>query len=89
MTLYVQLDKEAPSPQVPAFLSRSAEPATYISNVVKAITKAKRIAVVCGEYNAIYSATFLDGKYKEIYMDKILFVFQRLHLRLRPTIVFQ
>ena len=49
MTIFLPLNEHARNPQIPAFLSRVTEPATYIADVVKAILKAKRVAVVCGE----------------------------------------
>lgn len=48
MTVFVPLEADATFPQGPSFLTASPDPAAHVKKVVKAITKARRIAVVCG-----------------------------------------
>ena len=49
MTLYVPLGEQKALPPTPSFLREPADHETAVSGVVKAIMKAKRIIVVCGE----------------------------------------
>ncbi|KZT01556.1 DHS-like NAD/FAD-binding domain-containing protein [Laetiporus sulphureus 93-53] len=48
MTVFVPLQASSPFPQAPSFLMPSPEPAAHVKKVVKAVMKARRIAVVCG-----------------------------------------
>ncbi|KAL6302343.1 DHS-like NAD/FAD-binding domain-containing protein [Sparassis latifolia] len=48
MTLFLPLEASAPFPQFPAFLVPSPAPNVHVKKVVKALLKARRIAVVCG-----------------------------------------
>ncbi|EJF64612.1 DHS-like NAD/FAD-binding domain-containing protein [Dichomitus squalens LYAD-421 SS1] len=48
MTAFLPLDAGAPLPPSPAFLVPSPEPAGHVKRVIKAVLKARRIAVVCG-----------------------------------------
>jgi len=48
MTLYVPLDLKDELPNSPPFLIPPKTPESHLNNVVQAILKAKRIAVVCG-----------------------------------------
>ncbi|EMD34161.1 hypothetical protein CERSUDRAFT_117653 [Gelatoporia subvermispora B] len=48
MTIFLPLAAESPFPQYPSFLVPSSEPSTHVKKVIKAIMKARRIAVVCG-----------------------------------------
>ncbi|KAJ8473193.1 hypothetical protein ONZ51_g8029 [Trametes cubensis] len=48
MTAFLPLDAAAPFPPSPAFLVQSSNPANHVKRVIKAILKARRIAVVCG-----------------------------------------
>lgn len=48
MTAFLPLDAAAPFPPTPAFLVPSPDPASHVKRAVKAVLKARRIAVVCG-----------------------------------------
>ncbi|KAI0687688.1 DHS-like NAD/FAD-binding domain-containing protein [Cytidiella melzeri] len=48
MTIFIPLDAASPLPPSPHFLVPSTQPTTHVQKVVKAILKAKRIAVLCG-----------------------------------------
>ncbi|KAI1797322.1 DHS-like NAD/FAD-binding domain-containing protein [Ganoderma leucocontextum] len=48
MTAFLPLDAAASFPSSPAFLMPSPNPAGHVKRVVKAVLKARRIAVVCG-----------------------------------------
>ncbi|TFK46068.1 DHS-like NAD/FAD-binding domain-containing protein [Heliocybe sulcata] len=48
MTVCLPLEAASPVPQTPAFLVRPADPENQLGRVLKAILKARRIAVVCG-----------------------------------------
>ncbi|PIL35781.1 hypothetical protein GSI_02511 [Ganoderma sinense ZZ0214-1] len=48
MTAFLPLDAAAPCPPSPAFLVPTPDPAGHVKRVVKAVLKARRIAVVCG-----------------------------------------
>ncbi|KAH9936053.1 DHS-like NAD/FAD-binding domain-containing protein [Amylocystis lapponica] len=48
MTVFLPLEADTPFPQAPSFLTSSSDPAAHVKKVVKAIMKARRIAVVCG-----------------------------------------
>ncbi|RPD61160.1 DHS-like NAD/FAD-binding domain-containing protein [Lentinus tigrinus ALCF2SS1-7] len=48
MTAFLPLEAATPLPPSPAFLVPSPDPASHMKRVVKAILKARRIAVVCG-----------------------------------------
>ncbi|CCM00074.1 uncharacterized protein FIBRA_02101 [Fibroporia radiculosa] len=48
MTIFLPLEASSPLPQSPSFLVPSSESSAQVKKVVKAILKARRIAVVCG-----------------------------------------
>ncbi|KAI0787861.1 DHS-like NAD/FAD-binding domain-containing protein [Fomes fomentarius] len=48
MTAFLPLEAATPLPPSPAFLVPSPDPASHMKRVVKAVLKARRIAVVCG-----------------------------------------
>lgn len=48
MTVFLPLEASSPFPQTPSFLIPSSDPSAHVKRVVKAIMKARRIAVVCG-----------------------------------------
>ncbi|KAH9928339.1 DHS-like NAD/FAD-binding domain-containing protein [Fomitopsis serialis] len=48
MTVFLPLEASSPVPQAPAFLVPTPQPAAHLGKVIKAIMKARRIAVVCG-----------------------------------------
>ncbi|RDX57501.1 DHS-like NAD/FAD-binding domain-containing protein [Lentinus brumalis] len=48
MTAFLPLDAATPLPPSPAFLVPSPDPVSHMKRVVKAVLKARRIAVVCG-----------------------------------------
>ncbi|OCH95458.1 DHS-like NAD/FAD-binding domain-containing protein [Obba rivulosa] len=48
MTIFLPLEASAPFPPSPSFLVPSSEPTAQVKKVMKAIMKARRIAVVCG-----------------------------------------
>jgi NAD-dependent histone deacetylase SIR2 len=48
MTYFLPMDGETPLPSSPSFLVPSVEPDRHMGRVIKAILKARRIAVVCG-----------------------------------------
>ncbi|PCH42141.1 DHS-like NAD/FAD-binding domain-containing protein [Wolfiporia cocos MD-104 SS10] len=48
MTLFLPLESSSSLPQNPPFLVPSPEPSAHVKRVVKAVMKARRIAVVCG-----------------------------------------
>ncbi|KAM5538504.1 hypothetical protein V8D89_007837 [Ganoderma adspersum] len=48
MTAFLPLDAAASFPPSPAFLVPTPDPAAHVKRVVKAVLKARRIAVVCG-----------------------------------------
>ncbi|EED81652.1 predicted protein [Postia placenta Mad-698-R] len=48
MTVFLPLEASSPFPQTPSFLVPSSDPSAHVKRVVKAIMKARRIAVVCG-----------------------------------------
>ncbi|KAI0084148.1 DHS-like NAD/FAD-binding domain-containing protein [Irpex rosettiformis] len=48
MTVFIPLDVSAPLPPSPHFLVQSTEPTAHVQKVIKAILKAKRIAILCG-----------------------------------------
>ena len=48
MTVYLPLEASSPTPQTPHFLVPSADPQPHVQKVVKAILRARRIAVLCG-----------------------------------------
>ncbi|TDL20745.1 DHS-like NAD/FAD-binding domain-containing protein [Rickenella mellea] len=48
MTIFLPLEPDLPFPQSPSFLSAVSDPTQHVAKVVKAVLKAKRIAVVCG-----------------------------------------
>ena len=50
MTAFLPLEAATPLPPSPAFLVPSPDPAHHMKRVVKAVLKARRIAVVCGEW---------------------------------------
>lgn len=50
MTAFLPLEAATPLPPSPAFLVPSPDPASHMKRVVKAVLKARRIAVVCGKY---------------------------------------
>ncbi|KAI0733599.1 DHS-like NAD/FAD-binding domain-containing protein [Fomitopsis betulina] len=48
MTVFLPLEASSPTPHTPAFLVSATQPAAQLQKVIKAIMKARRIAVVCG-----------------------------------------
>ncbi|KAI0749496.1 DHS-like NAD/FAD-binding domain-containing protein [Daedaleopsis nitida] len=48
MTAFLPLEASAPLPPSPAFLIPSPDPGNHMKRVIKAVLKARRIAVVCG-----------------------------------------
>jgi len=50
MTVFLPLQEGATTPPFPSFLCPASEPTDYWKRVIKAILKAKHIAVVCGEH---------------------------------------
>ena len=50
MTVFLPLQEGATTPPFPSFLCPASEPTGYWKRVIKAILKAKHIAVVCGEH---------------------------------------
>jgi hypothetical protein len=50
MTVFLPLQEGTATPPVPSFLCPASEPTDYWKRVIKAILKAKHIAVVCGEH---------------------------------------
>ncbi|KZT67403.1 DHS-like NAD/FAD-binding domain-containing protein [Daedalea quercina L-15889] len=48
MTVFLPLEASSPVPHTPAFLVPTPQPAAHLQKVIKAIMKARRIAVVCG-----------------------------------------
>jgi hypothetical protein len=50
MTVFLPLREGTATPPSPSFLCPASEPADYWKRVIKAILKAKHIAVVCGEH---------------------------------------
>ncbi|OBZ72467.1 NAD-dependent protein deacetylase hst4 [Grifola frondosa] len=48
MTVFLPLEASSPFPQSPSFLVPSSDPSVHLKKVIKAIMKARRIAVVCG-----------------------------------------
>lgn len=50
MTVFLPLQEGAATPPSPSFLCPASEPSDYWKRVIKAILKAKHIAVVCGEH---------------------------------------
>ena len=55
MTVYLPLGAASPPPQTPHFVVPSADPSPHVQRVVKAILKAKRIAILCGKYSPLLS----------------------------------
>ena len=49
MTAFLPLEAATPLPPSPAFLVPSPDPVSHMKRVIKAVLKARRIAVVCGE----------------------------------------
>ena len=49
MTVFLPLQEGTATPPFPSFLCPASEPTDYWKKVIKAILKAKHIAVVCGE----------------------------------------
>lgn len=50
MTVFLPLQGSTATPPLPSFLCTASEPTDYLKRVIKAILKAKHIAVVCGEH---------------------------------------
>lgn len=50
MTVFLPLEASSPTPHTPAFLVSATQPAAQLQKVIKAIMKARRIAVVCGAW---------------------------------------
>jgi len=50
MTVFLPLQEGTATPPFPSFLCPPSEPTDYWKRVIKAILKAKHIAVVCGEH---------------------------------------
>ena len=54
MTVFVPLEETSPFPNSPPFLVSSSEPSAHLKKAVKAIMKARRIAVVCGGWHSVF-----------------------------------
>ena len=50
MTVFLPLKEGTATPAFPSFLCQATEPTDYWKRVIKAILKAKHIAVVCGKH---------------------------------------
>lgn len=61
MTTLVPLNEGRQPQSVPAFVSHAKQPATELERVVKAILRARRIAVVCGMYIAFATLCLISG----------------------------
>ncbi|KAI0925719.1 hypothetical protein AcV5_008379 [Taiwanofungus camphoratus] len=61
MTVFLPLEASSPFPHSPSFLVPSAEPSAHVKKVIKAIMKARRIAVVCGTQRSLWACFLSEG----------------------------